>query len=44
MSQTCSTEQCEEKCGTCGSHNKAMVMLMFIVLAAIGLGAAVFLG
>ena len=44
MSQTCSTEQGKNKCGSCSGHHGAMLMLGFLGLAVIGALAAAFLG
>ena len=42
MSQTCKTE--EGKCGACGGHKAGMMMLAFVVVAAIAGAASMFLG
>ncbi len=42
MSQTCKTE--EGKCGACGGHKAAMMMLAFVVVAALAGAASMFLG
>lgn len=42
MSQTCGTE--EGKCGTCGGHKAAMMMLAFVVVAVLAGAASMFFG
>jgi hypothetical protein len=42
MSQTCGTE--EGKCGTCGGHKAAMMMLAFVVVAALVGATSMFFG
>jgi hypothetical protein len=44
MSQICTTDQSGKKCGACGGHQAAMLMLGFVLLAVIGGLAAMFLG
>jgi hypothetical protein len=42
MSQTCGTE--EGKCGTCGGHKAAMMMLAFVVVAVLAGVASIYFG
>lgn len=43
MSRTCATEE-GEKCGSCGGHGAAMLLMVFVALAVIVGAAALFIG